>query len=258
MIGARQLARAASKLNDLGAKPVLVGDPDQLQPIEAGTPFCRWVERQGAAQLTETHCQREGWQKLASRSLADGRVPEAVAQYTMQGAVSRVVDREAAIESLVETYAMGAAANGNPTSRLAFAHKRKDVHALNQVLRAVDDSSSELLFSTDTGQRAFANTDRIVFTRNDRDIGVKNGMLGTASAVSEREIVETLYGDSPRTIKFDPHKPQSFDHGYAVTIHKSQGATLERKQNGRQVVQKMKARMQSGYWVARPCGGLSL
>ncbi|MEJ8476705.1 AAA family ATPase [Roseibium algae] len=36
MIGTRQMARVSSKLEKIGAKLVLVGDPDQLQPIEAG------------------------------------------------------------------------------------------------------------------------------------------------------------------------------------------------------------------------------
>lgn len=39
MIGTRQLMRIATKLNEIGTKLVLIGCPDQLQPIEAGTPF---------------------------------------------------------------------------------------------------------------------------------------------------------------------------------------------------------------------------
>jgi len=38
---------------------------------------------------------------------------------------------------------------------------------------------------------------------------------------------------------------------FIETIMAAQGA-LERKQNGRQVAQKMKARMQSGYWIHNP------
>ena len=36
-------------------------------------------------------------------------------------------------------------------------------------------------------------------------------------------------GDSgvPQTVSFDPRRYQSFDHGYAVTVHKSQGATVD-------------------------------
>ncbi|WP_187432190.1 hypothetical protein ROLI_013180 [Roseobacter fucihabitans] len=43
----------------------------------------------------------------------------------------------------------------------------------------------------------------------------------------------------------------SFEGEFVETILAAQGA-LERKQNGRQVAQKMKARMQSGYWIHNP------
>ncbi|GLO71328.1 hypothetical protein MACH17_28450 [Phaeobacter inhibens] len=231
MIGTRQLARVATKVNEIGAKLVLVGDPDQLQPIEAGTPFRRVVDAQGAARLTEIHRQRADWQKQASRDLADGRLTQAVTEYQKRGSVTRAANRDTAIEALAETYAMDVAANGNTPSRLAFAHKRKDVHALNQSIRAAlrdtDAAPPETLFATDTGPRAFAADDRLVFTRNNKDIGVKNGMLGTVTAVDSNQITVSLDGKTEQTVTFDPRTFQTFDHGYAVTIHKSQGATVD-------------------------------
>ena len=53
MVGTRQMARVTEKLNAMGAKLVLVGDLQQLQPIEAGTPFKDIVNATGAARLTE-------------------------------------------------------------------------------------------------------------------------------------------------------------------------------------------------------------
>ena len=44
---------------------------------------------------------------------------------------------------------------------------------------------------------------------------------------------------------------------FVETIMAAQGA-LERKQNGRQVAQKMKARMQSGYWNSQPACWLQI
>ena len=231
MIGTRQLARVTTKMSEIGAKLVLVGDPDQLQPIEAGTPFRRVVKKHNAARLTEIHRQKADWQKQASRDLAAGDLSKAVDHYRKRDAVRQVNDRASALEALVETYTMDVAANGNDKSRLAFAHKRKDVHALNQAIRAAlqssEDARPETLFTTTTGKRAFAAEDRIVFTRNDKDIGVKNGMLGTVVAASDGEISVALDGDSDRRVRFDPRQFQNFDHGYAVTIHKSQGATVD-------------------------------
>ncbi|MEO0666713.1 MAG: AAA family ATPase [Pseudomonadota bacterium] len=231
MIGTRQMARIAQKMNDIGAKLVLVGDPDQLQPIEAGTPFRQIVKTHGAARLTEIHRQRTDWQKQASRDLAAGELTQAVDQYRKREAVTQVDHRADAIDALVETYAMDVAANGTAKSRLAFAHKRKDVHALNQAIRAAlradPNAPPETLFTTEFGKRAFAANDRIVFTRNDKNIGVKNGMLGTVVAAQDGQMAVALDGDKDCLVRFDPKAFRSFDHGYAVTIHKSQGATVD-------------------------------
>lgn len=131
MVGTRQMARVAEKMTEIGAKLVLVGDPDQLQPIEAGTPFHRVVTEHGARRLTEIHRQKTDWQKQASRDLAAGNLSKAVDQYRKRDAVTQTADHATAVDALVGSYAMDVAANGSNTSRLAFAHKRKDVHALN-------------------------------------------------------------------------------------------------------------------------------
>ncbi|WP_299955742.1 AAA family ATPase [uncultured Roseobacter sp.] len=231
MIGTRQLSRIAAKMNEIGAKLVLVGDPDQLQPIEAGTPFRQVVKTHGAARLTEIHRQKSEWQKHASRVLAAGDISKAVDRHRKRDAVTQVDYRSDAIDALVESYAMDIAATGTSKSRLAFAHKRKDVHALNQAIRSAlrsdPDAPPEVMFTTDTGKRAFAADERIVFTRNDKDIGVKNGMLGTVIKAEGSEITVALDGDKDRAVCFDPKGFRNFDHGYAVTIHKSQGATVD-------------------------------
>ncbi len=229
MIGTRQLGRITAKINEIGAKLVLVGDPDQLQPIEAGTPFRDLIGWHGAATLCEIHRQKDDWQKAASRDLAAGRIANAVAAYEQRAAVTRGSD---AFDALVETYAMDAAANGGDgAKRLAFAHKRKDVHALNLAIRAAlrhdANAEPETLLTTETGPRAFARGDRIVFGRNNKELGVKNGMLGTVEQVGASKMRVTLDGDPPRRMTFDPRRYRHFDHGYAVTIHKSQGATVD-------------------------------
>lgn len=234
MIGTRQLMRVASKLQSIGAKLVLIGDPDQLQPIEAGRPFRRLLETHGAAKLTEIHRQREEWQRQASRDLAEGRVREAVETYDKHGSVTNRWSRDTALAVLVEDYVADVELNGRDISRLAFAHRRKDVYALNQAIRSALRTSGasklETIFDTETGPRAIAKGDRIVFTRNDKTMGVKNGMLGTVTKTSHNQIMVNLDNEDGqrRTIAINPNTYRAFDHGYAVTIHKSQGATVDR------------------------------
>ncbi|MGE3362853.1 MAG: hypothetical protein AB7I34_05290 [Rhizobiaceae bacterium] len=71
-------------------------------------------------------------------------------------------------------------AGGPSSTQLAFAHRLKDVFALNQAIQRAPRSSAgaddEIIFATETGPFAFAAGDRIVFTRNGKELGVKNGM----------------------------------------------------------------------------------
>ncbi len=123
---------------------------------------------------------------------------------------------------------------GETASRLALAHRRKDVHLINQSIRTARKSAGDLqeeeLFQTVHGPRAFAAGDRIVFTRNDRELGLRNGMLGRVEAVGPNRLVVQIDADDgkePRKVSLSPKRYDAIDHGYATTIHKSQGATVD-------------------------------
>ncbi len=53
MIGSRQMERVVSEAEKHGAKVVLIGDPAQLQAIEAGAAFRATAERHGSVEITE-------------------------------------------------------------------------------------------------------------------------------------------------------------------------------------------------------------
>jgi hypothetical protein len=66
----------------------------------------------------------------------------------------------------------------------------------------------------------------LMFLRNDRDLGVKNGTLGTVSEINSQRIAVQL--DDGRSVAFDTKDYAHVDHGYAATIHKAQGVTVNR------------------------------
>ena len=235
MVGTRQLARVTAEIQKRGCKLVLVGDPDQLQPIEAGTPFRDSLSHIDAAALTEIRRHKVDWQKQASVSLARGDTNVALAAYSDHGKVRADHDsRDAAIAALAEDYWVHRTLHGETTSRLALAHRRRDVFKINQSIRALRKSEGELLdevlFDTETGPRAFAAGDRIVLTRNNSVLDVRNGMLGTVEHVDAAQItihLDAADGSLARQIKLSPSDYPAIDHGYATTIHKAQGATVD-------------------------------
>src|SRR3546814_20941924 len=65
-----------------------------------------------------------------------------------------------------------------------------------------------------------------MFLQNERGLGVKNVTLGTVEEVSPQSI--SARTDDGRDISFDLKDYDRIDHGYAATIHKAQGMTVDR------------------------------
>ena len=95
MIGSRQLERVLSEAEARGAKVVMVGDPEQLQSIEAGAAFRSVAGRHGAVEITDIRRQHDDWQRDATRHLATGRTAEAIGAYaaTIHKSQGVTVDR---------------------------------------------------------------------------------------------------------------------------------------------------------------------
>ena len=226
MIGSRQLGRVLKAAEQAGAKVVLLGDDKQLAAIEAGAAFRGVVQHVGAAEITEVRRQKEAWARAAGQELARGSVADGLAAYAERGHVQIHDSREAAREALAAAY-VGDQGKG---SQIILAHSNADVQALNQAVRDARKERGELAgsarFVTERGGREFAAGDRIVFLKNDRDLGVKNGTLGTVERAENGRLAVRL--DSGEMREFSAEQYAAVDHGYAVTIHKAQGVTVDR------------------------------
>src|SRR5581483_1134476 len=62
--------------------------------------------------------------------------------------------------------------------------------------------------------------------QNEHGLGVKNGTLGTIEQVSAKSM--TVRTDDDRSVQFDLKDYNKVDHGYAATVHKAQGMTVDR------------------------------
>ena len=225
-----------------------MGDPEQLQAIEAGAAFRALAERHGVAEIAEVRRQREGWQREATRELATARTEIALSRYEAAGMVRGHATQEEARAALVAGWA--AERGESPTaSRVMLAHTQADVAALNGLARARLRQAGELgvehQVATERGPRAMAAGERVMFLRNERGLGaepsgqrgvaVKNGTLGTVLAVrgagEDARLVVRLDGvGSGKTadVTFSLRDYAHLDHGYAATVHKAQGVTVDR------------------------------
>ncbi|RUX32404.1 Ti-type conjugative transfer relaxase TraA [Mesorhizobium sp. M2A.F.Ca.ET.042.01.1.1] len=229
MVGTRQLERVLSNAADAGAKVVLVGDPQQLQAIEAGAAFRSIHERHGGVEIGQVRRQREDWQRDATRDLATGRIGVAIGAYDAKGMVHQAATRDEARSDLVERWDRDRKAEP-AASRIILTHTNDEVRALNKAarerMRAAGDLGDEVHLDLERGARTFARGDRIMFLRNERSLGVKNGTLGVIEEVSIQSMA--VRTDDGRSVRFDLKDYAHIDHGYAATIHKAQGMTVDR------------------------------
>jgi len=251
MVGSRQMARVLSAVRQAGAKAVLVGDPGQLQAIEAGAAFRAIVERHGAAEITEVRRQRVTWQREATRELATGKTAAALGRYEAAGMVQGHATQAEARTALVVEWDLERRQSPHQ-SRMILTGTRAEAAELNGLARArlrlAGELGAEHQVATERGVRAMAAGDRVMFLRNERGLGadekgrggiaVKNGTLGTVLAVEaqgERLTVRLDRAggagggtDGAPVVTFPVREYGHLDWGYAATTHKGQGMTVDR------------------------------
>lgn len=235
MIGSRQLNRLVEEAERHQAKLILVGDPYQLQAIEAGAAFRAISERSPTLQLTEIRRQEIAWQKEATVLLATGKTSEAIHQYAAHDHVHAFATQQLAKENLIALWNDARLSEPHKT-QIVLTYTREDVKTLNDMARELRKAQGEIgtdhLITTARGEREFAEQDRIYFLKNDRDLGVKNGSLGTIERIQDNMLVVRLdksdQKEKARTITFSTERYHHLDRGYAATIHKAQGVTVDR------------------------------
>lgn len=233
MVGSKQMNFFIQEIQKAGAKIVLVGDSGQLQPIAAGGAFAAISEITNPVKITEIRRQSEEWQRHASLDFATGSIEAALKAYDEQGCIHTADSEASAMEALVKDYVADLKNDPNKQlSRLILTHRRKDVAKLNTAVRksliAFGALNDEQEYETTNGTKKFADGDRILFTKNDNALGVKNGTLGKVLKTDVHSITVQPDDKNAKPITVNLETYNSLDHGYAVTIHKSQGATVDK------------------------------
>jgi len=113
-----------------------------------------------------------------------------------------------------------------------FAYTNRDVDALNVELRQVHRARGELgspdvRFATKHGEADFAVGDRVQFADTDKRAHIYNGNVGTIIGIDMRTGQLTAKLDTGRDVSWSAGEFQGFRHGYAGTIYKGQGKTLD-------------------------------
>ena len=230
MLDTRLMAATTCAAQEAGAKLILVGDDRQLGSIDRGGMFGALKERYGAAALTDVARQHRDEDRRAAAMLADGNLDGALRIFEAKGNLHWTITPAEARTALITQWTKDSdAAPGK--SRFVFAYTNADVKELNAAIRDVRRTCGELgadhMVPTAEGWQRFALGDRIQFTGTNKKEGLHNGAVGTVTAIEGTTMTVQLDGKRGGIKSFDATEFQTVRHGYAGTIYRGQGRTLD-------------------------------
>jgi Ti-type conjugative transfer relaxase TraA len=227
MVGTRQMSELIHEIKKANGQLILVGDEKQLQPIDAGNPFKAIGERIGQSELTSIVRQKESWARDAVKDFAFGEAEKGLKAYAERDLLKVSETRTEAMKELISDYRM--TETKDLQNSAIIAGTRAEVSKLNQIVQAERIANGELGKKSIQIQDNFIyENERVLFTKNNRFLQIKNGDLGTVSEVDRigRKIKVTL--DNQKRVTIPLKNYEDIQLGYAVTTHKAQGITIDR------------------------------
>ncbi len=216
-------------VKEASARMLLVGDHAQLQPIGIGAPFRSIVEMIGFAEMNRIMRQQDEKDCAATLLLSKGNVQDAIDHYASKNQVHLLQTDIDAKNALILDW-QSHLEHAGIQKQLILAHKNDDVASLNNLARSallsqnkIDSTQYEI--QNEKGKIQLAINDRVLFLKNDKSLGVNNGDFATVLKIDDKNITAKL--DHSKTVTFNTENYKHFTHGYAATVHKTQGVTLD-------------------------------
>ncbi len=231
MAGTLELQRVLRIAQGAGASVRLLGDPSQLGAVGAGGALRLIASTVGAAELRDVHRFTTPGEDAAGLLVRDGR-SAGLDFYVDHGRV-RSGTREAALEDLHAAW-VGDIAQGRTSVMVAATND--DVTYLNERARLHRVAGQEVAADgVPLADGTTAGVGDVVVTRhNDRLLRhgstdyVKNGDLWTVTGIRDDGALAVQHREHrTRTVLPDAYVREHVQLGYATTVHRCQGMTVD-------------------------------
>ena len=226
-----ELLKAAYKQQ---AQVIFAGDHAQLSSVERGGMFKVFCERYDSSILQDIQRQKTESQREISKNLAMGEIGLALDKLSSSSTIKWATTKKEAFEALISKWALDT--RSQPKSKtLIIAHSNDEVRVLNEMVRMIkrqrgELSEKEYACDTSLGKVYLSVGDQIEFRKNDKILGVTNGLSGIIVEATPKKFVVSVEKNEQtnRTVTFNPQEYSSYQLGYASTHYRSQGKTVDK------------------------------
>ena len=224
----RSLLRLLQAVEHARAKAVVIGDHRQLSAVGPGGGLEALVGRHPDAVhvLAENVRQADPVERRALECLRAGDPTAAIDWYAAAGRIATAPTRTDAVDRAVTAWSADRDA-GLDTVLLAW--RRADVAALNRTAR-IDQVAKGHVHGPELeapGGRRYCAGDQVVMLTPDRDARWITSERGTVTTVDGDALTLRFGSDRTVTLTATDIDDDHLDHAYAVTVHRTQGATVD-------------------------------
>ncbi|MGH9243339.1 MAG: MobF family relaxase [Acidimicrobiales bacterium] len=229
MTGDLELAAVLDHVQRAGAKAVVVGDPRQLSPVGPGGGLAAVARRHPHRihPLRRNVRQRTPGEARALAHLRAGDPDVAIDWYRSRGRIHIEPSRDDLLDAITGAWAGDIAAGRHA---VLYAWRRNNVAELNQRARQQWRRLGRLTGpELEVNDRAYAVGDRVVILASDPTGNLTASARGHVVAVNPGKHWLDVCFDDGTTCRLtgDQLANDRLDWGYALTVHRSQGDTVD-------------------------------
>ncbi|MGR5066430.1 ATP-dependent DNA helicase [Photobacterium sp. DNB22_13_2] len=206
---------------------LLVGDPNQLPPIGVGRILFDVIDSGVIVNTTLDIVKRqEGSTGIPeySKSINDGEVPAHLT--TGNITFHQASSKETMLEIATTLFAL------KPDESRVVAPTKVLVKESNASIQAeVNPDGARMLFQLgiEYFNHELKQNDRVIFIRNNYDLGIQNGSLGQLISVTQDgDTLGEVRTDEGHIVPIDRNLIDDVNLGYSMTLHKAQGSQFPR------------------------------
>jgi Ti-type conjugative transfer relaxase TraA len=226
MVGTRDMEELLGYVRKGKGKLVLVGDANQLQPIDAGGPFRAISKDIEGFVMKNNRRQKEQWARDAVLDMLEGLAEKVIQEFDKRGLLTVTENREQAMQSIVKHWKRKGLRS--PKDNLIFTSTNQEATTINKMIQSERKRGRQLgvQYITIEDYRVYTG-DRVLICKNSRRYDVRNGHLGTVCGMNGIQNTMSIKLDDGKKVCIPIKGYAEIKLGYAVTTHKGQGMTVK-------------------------------